>query len=73
MNKAEHTEMTIYIPACKLPLLLILSLSPEEKAFMQFDKLNPAKGIIAPDIRLPKEAKNINIFLCLNKVKTLLL
>ena len=65
INPAAHTAMTIYIQACKSPLSLIFSLSPEEKAFMQFDKLNPAKGITAPAKKEAKEARKTNIFLFL--------
>ena len=70
--KAEaHTAITKYSIACNKPLFFILSLSPDEKAFIQLDKLNPAKGITAPDIKAPKEAKNIIIFLFLYKAKIL--
>jgi hypothetical protein len=73
MKNPAHIAIHKYMQACKVPLFLILSLSLEENAFMQFDKLNPAKGTIAPEIRLPNEAKNITNFLFLYKAKILLL
>ena len=56
---------------CSVPLIFIFSLSPEENAFIQFDKLNPAKGEIAPATKLPNEAKNTIHFLFLYKVNIL--
>jgi len=48
INPAAHTAITIYIQAWNKPRFFILSLSPEAKAFIQLDKLNPAEGITAP-------------------------
>jgi predicted NAD-dependent protein-ADP-ribosyltransferase YbiA (DUF1768 family) len=59
MKKPAHIAIHKYMQACKVPLFLILSLSFEEKAFMQLDKLNPESGIIAPAPKEPNDARNI--------------
>ena len=69
MKTPAHIAITIYKRACNKPLTFILFLSPEEKTFIQFDKLYPAKGVITPDRKEANDARNTTIFLFLNKVK----
>ena len=61
INPAANTAITIYIQAWKRPLFFILLLSPDENAFIQFDKLNPASGVTAPERNEAKDARKTSI------------